>query len=481
MRLAAGHIRVWGIIGLLLLMLVSSGARVCLAHPANIPAATAQIQADGTYEVRVRFDVLAFLLEETSLRVSDGPMNGLLDGPDEELRNRLADGEKRFREELRVSGDAGAATVDSVVFPTAEEIVRWRDSGIQPRLPVMGTVTIRGHLPVGAKTVSFRFSDLLGTVVLTTELPYREPVSEPLDPGAVSTPLPLPTADEIAQAKAAMLAPRPKEKVSPSPLSSPTPAAVRVKQPVSEKAAVVAPSPKPSPSPTPQPSPRVSPSPSASPLSLPVPEQVQPVVSPSPVVAAVPVRIAPLLPWYAVIGRYIKLGYLHILPEGLDHILFVLGLFLLSTRMKSLLAQVTAFTVAHSLTLALALYGVVRLPSNIVEPIIAASIAFVAIENLFVTEMKAWRPAVVFGFGLIHGLGFAGALQDLGLQKRDLLTALIGFNGGVELGQLTVVAVALLTVGWFRSRPYYRARVVIPGSLIIAAVALFWVFQRLHG
>lgn len=173
------------------------------------------------------------------------------------------------------------------------------------------------------------------------------------------------------------------------------------------------------------------------------------------------------------------MGYEHILPEGVDHILFVLGLFLLSTRTKSLLQQVTAFTIAHSLTLALSLYGVVHLPATIVEPIIAASIAFVAIENLFTTEMKSWRLAVVFGFGLIHGLGFAAALQELGLRHSDLLTALIGFNVGVELGQLSIVALAFLLVGRFRNHPNYRKYVVIPGSLAIAAMAIFWLFQRI--
>jgi hydrogenase/urease accessory protein HupE len=173
------------------------------------------------------------------------------------------------------------------------------------------------------------------------------------------------------------------------------------------------------------------------------------------------------------------MGFEHIVPEGLDHILFVLGLFLLGTRLKPLLWQITAFTVAHSLTLGLSLYGIVHLPSSIVEPVIAASIVFVAVENLFTAELKPWRPLVVFAFGLVHGLGFAGALKDLGLQRRDFLTALVGFNGGVELGQLFVVALALLAVGWLRSRPCYRRLVVVPASLLIAAVAMVWTIQRI--
>ncbi len=174
------------------------------------------------------------------------------------------------------------------------------------------------------------------------------------------------------------------------------------------------------------------------------------------------------------------MGYVHILPEGTDHILFVVALFLLSTQIKPLLQQITAFTIAHSLTLALSVYGWVRLPASIVEPIIAASIAFVAVENLFTKNVKAWRIVLVFGFGLIHGLGFASALQEAGLRKDNLLTPLLGFNIGVECGQLTVVAAAFLLVGWSRNRPDYRKYVVLPGSILIALTALFWTFQRLQ-
>lgn len=178
---------------------------------------------------------------------------------------------------------------------------------------------------------------------------------------------------------------------------------------------------------------------------------------------------------------FVRMGFLHILPEGIDHILFVLGLVLVAMRTKDLLSQVSAFTVAHSLTLGLALFGVVRLPERIVEPIIALSIAFVAIENVLANRVGKWRLAAVFGFGLIHGLGFAGALQDLGLGRRDLVPALVGFNVGVELGQLAVVAMALGVLGSFRSGPNYRKHIVIPASLLIAAVALFWTVQRVVG
>ncbi|RMF70713.1 MAG: HupE/UreJ family protein [Planctomycetota bacterium] len=180
----------------------------------------------------------------------------------------------------------------------------------------------------------------------------------------------------------------------------------------------------------------------------------------------------------SVIAQYMILGFEHILPKGLDHILFVLGLFLLAARMRPLLWQITAFTVAHSVTLALSMADVASLPSRIVEPLIAASIAYVAIENLFVREMKPWRPAVVFAFGLLHGMGFAGVLRELGMPPGRFLTALVSFNVGVEFGQLAVVAAAMLTIGACRSRSWYRRAITVPLSVAIAAIGGFWSIQR---
>ena len=183
---------------------------------------------------------------------------------------------------------------------------------------------------------------------------------------------------------------------------------------------------------------------------------------------------------WALVRQYLVLGFAHILPEGTDHILFVLGLFLLSCRIKPLLWQVTAFTMAHSMTLGLAMYGIIRLPSSVVEPLIAASIAFVAVENICTPELKPWRPFMVFGFGLIHGLGFSSVLLSLGLPSEDFATALVSFNGGVELGQLTVITAGFLAVGWWRNRKWYRPGIVIPASALIAATGLFWTVQRIH-
>ena len=180
-----------------------------------------------------------------------------------------------------------------------------------------------------------------------------------------------------------------------------------------------------------------------------------------------------------VVKQYLALGYTHILPKGLDHILFVLGIFLLSPRLKTMLLQVTAFTVAHSITLGLTMYGIVSLSPRIVEPLIALSIAYVAIENLVTTELKPWRLALVFSFGLLHGMGFAGVLKGLGLPREEFLTALLTFNLGVEGGQLTVIAAAALCVFWFRRRAWYRTMVVVPASLAIAVVGIYWTITRL--
>jgi hypothetical protein len=178
--------------------------------------------------------------------------------------------------------------------------------------------------------------------------------------------------------------------------------------------------------------------------------------------------------------RYLRLGFTHIVPNGVDHILFVLGIFLLSGRGRTIFLQVSAFTVAHSITLGLSLYGLVSVPPRIVEPLIAVSIGYVAIENLFLKELKSWRVALVFVFGLLHGMGFAGALKDLGLPRSEFLTALVTFNVGVETGQLAVIGAAFLLVGWqCAHRDWYRSRIVIPASALIACMAVYWTIERL--
>ena len=197
---------------------------------------------------------------------------------------------------------------------------------------------------------------------------------------------------------------------------------------------------------------------------------------------------------WAVFGSYIPVGFDHILPQGLDHILFVLGLFFLSTRIGPLLWQVSAFTLAHTVTLALGALGLVNIPGSIVEPLIAASIVYVAVENIFTSGLSRWRPMIVFGFGLLHGLGFASVLGEFGLPDGQFIPALVGFNIGVELGQLAVIAMAAvviaLAVQAARAAPLngleeevreysvmFRAASII-GSLVIAIIGAWWVVER---
>jgi hypothetical protein len=184
------------------------------------------------------------------------------------------------------------------------------------------------------------------------------------------------------------------------------------------------------------------------------------------------------LPWPKQLALYLRLGFHHIVPEGADHILFVLGLFFLGITWRKLLSQTPVFTVAHATTLFLSTLGLFSLPSRYVEPAIALSIAFIAIENVVKPKLGPGRLAIVFGFGLIHGLGFASSLSDIPFPKTDFIVALLGFNFGVDLGQLFVIALAFLVVGWFRNRPWFRGRIAIPCSLAIAAVGLFWAVQR---
>ena len=181
-----------------------------------------------------------------------------------------------------------------------------------------------------------------------------------------------------------------------------------------------------------------------------------------------------------VILFYLKLGFEHIVPNGFDHILFVVGLCLLSTKIKTILWQATAFTVAHSITLALSMKGLIVTPPALVEPIIALSIVFVAVENILLTELKPWRVLVVFLFGLIHGMGFASSLNEIGLPRNKFFTSIVSFNVGVELGQIVViVSVFVLIIFAFGKKPWYRKFVVYPLSAVIAIIAAWWTVERL--
>jgi len=184
----------------------------------------------------------------------------------------------------------------------------------------------------------------------------------------------------------------------------------------------------------------------------------------------------PLRSRTALFGRVFLLGVEHILI-GYDHILFLLALLIVSVHFRQMVKVATAFTVAHSITLALAWYGIVNLPSRIVESAIAISIAFVAIENI-VSQRFGHRWLLAGGFGLVHGLGFYSALRDLGLGQTDMATTLLAFNLGVEAGQIAVIAMVYGPLILWRRQQWFQpsARAC---SVIILLVASWWIFERI--
>jgi hypothetical protein len=181
----------------------------------------------------------------------------------------------------------------------------------------------------------------------------------------------------------------------------------------------------------------------------------------------------------AVAPEYFAIGFTHILPYGLDHILFLLALFFLTQKPSDLLIQLTLFTLAHSLSMGLSLYGMVDAPGFIVEVAIALSITFVAAENLFRQRLSPWRPWIVFASGLVHGLGFAHSFGDRTFEKGDFLPALFGFNMGIEAGQIVVIGIAYALVAVWWKRENYRRMIARPASLLIAASGLCWAAERL--
>lgn len=181
----------------------------------------------------------------------------------------------------------------------------------------------------------------------------------------------------------------------------------------------------------------------------------------------------------AVAGRFVGLGVEHIWT-GYDHLAFLLGLLLVGRSLRDLLLIATGFTVAHSITLSAAAVGWFTLPGSVVEPLIALSIAFVGVENLFDPPVRR-RLALTFALGLIHGFGFAGLLAELGLPRDHLVLALVAFNGGVEIGQAVLVALALPVLLRLRRSPAWTTTGVRVSSLAVAAAGLYWTVERLAG
>lgn len=206
----------------------------------------------------------------------------------------------------------------------------------------------------------------------------------------------------------------------------------------------------------------------------------QPVTSPPTSAPPEPRGFAPQSP-LEVVGRYVGVGFRHILPLGWDHVFFVIGLALGRLRqLRRLLLELSCFTLAHTLTLGIGALGVSLIPGAVVEPLIALSIVCMGGFNLFPTPPNAPRLALVFAFGLIHGQGFAGALLGSSLNTDGLVAALLGFNLGVELGQAAVVLALWALLRLVPAR-FERRGVVTPLSLVTIAVGSYFVFERVLG
>ncbi|MBA6390414.1 HupE/UreJ family protein [Colwellia sp. BRX10-3] len=185
----------------------------------------------------------------------------------------------------------------------------------------------------------------------------------------------------------------------------------------------------------------------------------------------------------SIAADYIYQGFVHILPRGLDHILFVLALLLFAKRRSTLIWQISAFTLAHTVTLALGIYGMIALPSNMVEPLIALSIVYIGLENIYRAKQNTknhTRIPVIFAFGLLHGLGFASVLGNVGLPQSQYALSLVSFNIGVELGQLTVIALAFICLSPFRHKSWYQTKLVLALNITITIIATYWLIERLN-
>ncbi len=178
--------------------------------------------------------------------------------------------------------------------------------------------------------------------------------------------------------------------------------------------------------------------------------------------------------------QYLSIGFTHVVPYGFDHLLFILSIFFLNSNLKSKAIQCSVFTLAHCLSLGLVVSGLIFPNNNYIEPLIAFSILFISIENIIQTKVNPHRLLILFGFGLIHGMGFATALKEIGIPKDLFFTSLLSFNIGVELGQITVLlAVYFLISKWFAHKTWYKERVVYPISCLIGCVALYWTIERI--
>jgi len=184
--------------------------------------------------------------------------------------------------------------------------------------------------------------------------------------------------------------------------------------------------------------------------------------------------------FFITIQQYLVLGFTHVLPYGYDHLLFILCIYFLNSNLKSVVIQCSVFTLAHSISLGIAAAGFVVENSAFIEPLIALSILFTSIENIINIKENRYRLLILFAFGLIHGLGFATSLKEIGIPNEQFITALLSFNFGVELGQISILLLAYILISkWFVHQPWYKERIVYPISCVIGCIALYWTIERI--
>jgi hypothetical protein len=197
------------------------------------------------------------------------------------------------------------------------------------------------------------------------------------------------------------------------------------------------------------------------------------------VIPKIETEIVPLS-GFELFWAYLQLGFVHVIPNGFDHILFIIGIFLLNNSWKPVLLQCSVFTLAHSITLAICASGLMVPNTKWVEVVIAISILIIAIENIFLQKMNNMSLLIIFLFGLIHGMGFANVLKELGLPANYFWGSLIAFNAGVELAQISIILLAWFGLAkWISSKNWYRQRFVIPISVCIGLIAGYWIVERI--
>jgi len=407
-----------------------SGHIDALAHPPISSVVHLVVQPDGLVRVTVEHDPLAFALGGVSVDVDDEQMLQVWSQSDVILEELLRKSLLRWKQELILRLGDQSISWGVRKSPETEDFRDWKSSKDGLPLPGAMQLVIEGTIPVGFGKLSIQLPVILDQVLLVVERPGLERSFLPLDPGDESPPLEiLIGVVDFPEVVPRGLVPNEEGGVGESHREIDQVGRGGEMKRDSQKA----------------------------------------------------MHVSMHNFWgdrVITLGRFVRLGFLHIVPNGIDHALFVVGLFLLSPTFKSLLYQVSAFTIAHMVSMTLASFEIISAPSWLIEPFIAISIGFVAVENFLMITLSRWRLGVAFGFGLIHGLGFATGLRDHGLLPDEVVLSLGAFTFGVELGHLVILLFAWVVIGSLRGFSWYRNCVVLPLSMAIGVIAMVWFYDR---